>query len=53
MFKISEETKRKILETIFVIEDDENGHRERYKEIEFKLKNRIIFGNKLKKNVFK
>ncbi|MEB7400175.1 hypothetical protein I7830_05370 [Mammaliicoccus sciuri] len=52
MIKINEEIKRKILETIFVIEDDENGDRERYKEIEFKFKNRIIFGNKMKKNVF-
>lgn len=43
MFKITEEKKRKILETIFVIEDDENNHRGRYKEIEFKLKSGSIF----------
>ena len=43
MFKITEETKRKILETIFVIEDDENNHRDRYKEIELKLKSTNIF----------
>ncbi|MGW7858718.1 hypothetical protein ACWEU9_04470 [Staphylococcus xylosus] len=43
MFKISEETKRKILEAILVIEDDENNHRERYKEIELKLKSTKIF----------
>ncbi|WP_255201484.1 hypothetical protein [Staphylococcus xylosus] len=38
MFKISEETKRKILEAIFVIEND---NRRPNKEI--KLKNRNIF----------
>lgn len=38
MFKISEETKRKILESIFVIEND---NRRPNKEI--KLKNRNIF----------
>ncbi len=43
MLKITEETKRKILETIFVIEDDENNHRDRYKEIELKLKIGNIF----------
>lgn len=43
MFKISEETKRKILEAIFVIENDNNDNRRWNKEIKIKLKIRNIF----------
>ncbi|MBN4909298.1 hypothetical protein IDG46_04865 [Staphylococcus sp. EG-SA-13] len=35
MFNISEETKQKILEAIFVIEDDDN-RKDRYKEVTVK-----------------
>lgn len=44
MFKISEETKQKIIETIFVIEyyDDDDDY-DRYKEVNIKSESRNIF----------
>ncbi len=51
MFNMSEETKQKILEAIFVIEDDDN-RKDRYKEVTVKSevnnvfkKVKYLFGN--------
>ncbi|WP_436871106.1 hypothetical protein [Mammaliicoccus sciuri] len=51
MFNMSEETKQKILEAIFIIEDDDN-RKDRYKEVTVKSgvnnvfkKVKYLFGN--------
>ncbi|MGO1990057.1 hypothetical protein [Mammaliicoccus vitulinus] len=46
MIKMNEETKKKIIEALFVIENDD-GHKDRYEEIEYKTVKRRIF-NKMK-----
>lgn len=43
MFKISEETKQKIIETIFVIEYYDDDDYDRYKEVNIKSESRNIF----------
>ena len=48
MFKLDDKTKQKIVDKIYVIEDDDNsGKRNRFKEIKLKYNNKSIF-NKLK-----
>lgn len=47
MFKLDDKTKQKIVEMIFVIEDDNSGKKDRFKEIKLKYNEKSIF-NKLK-----